>query len=529
MPNFIPRYYQVEAVQATLDYIAKDVNKHPLIECPTGSGKSHIIAMLCQQLENKVLVLSHVKEILEQDIEKLEELLDEEIGVYSAGLGRKDIDKNITVGGIQSIYKNIDLFEDIEYIIIDEAHTIPKEDQSMYRKVISALSHCVVIGLTATPFRLSGGYLHKGEDKLFNDIVYRIDVVRLIKEGYLCPLITKNADKLLDTDKVRLHAGDFSSKDMSKKFDKFDTTNAIVEELTIYRRLYKHWLLFAIDIEHAEHIKEALIAVGITADVMHSKRTNIENEYAKWEYKNKNIQCLISVAKLTTGFDAPHTDLIALVRPTKSPVLHVQMIGRGLRIHEGKQHCLILDFAGNIERLGPINDVFIKEPGKKQEREGKAPIKTCPECNTHVPAVAKKCYICDYEFPQKESKDLCYKASTKQAVSERKESQQQWFNVDRVSYSFHSGPRGTSLRVKYLCGLRQFSEWFAIGRDNYGGTKAAQWWTMVSKWRCHPEYRIPKTVKEAVKRAQNGELYEPKRIYVEPDGAYFKVKSHFYK
>lgn len=526
--NFKPRYYQTDAVQDTCTYLEKHPKNHPLIVGPPGAGKSYILAMLSTLFKGRILVVSHVKEILEQDLSKLEELLEEPVGVYSAGMKRREHINRVTVAGVQSVYRNAELFKDVRYVIVDEAHKIPKSGDGMYRQLFQTLGECTVVGLTATPYRLGSGYLHKGKNKLFDDISYEVDIVRLIKEGFLSPLLTKNANVVLDTKKLKVKAGDFSEKDMARRFDKFSTTNAIVEELTTYRQLYKHWLLFAISIEHAIHLRDALSSAGIATAAVHSQQSIAENEYAIWAYQHGVIQCLISIEKMTTGFDSPHTDLIAIVRPTQSPVVHVQMIGRGLRIDISSDHCLILDFAGNLDRLGPINEVYIKEPGKKGT--GEAPIKACPECNTHVPAGANKCYVCGYEFPKKESSHLSSVATSSQAVQTKSSSAShgKWLTVSSVVYIYYTGKKGTSLQVRYSCGLRTVSEWFAFGRKGFGGKIAANWWNKHTLWKQHPEYKIPKWSKQAAIRATKGELREPKRIYVETERGYSKIKSRLY-
>ena len=528
------RYYQQDACDAAFDYIKSNPGNHPLIVAPTGSGKSHILGGLCDKIINefdaKVIVLSHVKEILEQDENKLKTILPEwRVGLYSAGAKRRER-RDVTVAGIQSVYQKAHMFKDVKYVIVDEAHTIPKAGEGRYLTFLKGLGDVTVIGLTATPYRLGTGLLTEGEGKLFDDICYEVDIVRLIKEGYLSPLHTGETDNQLDMEGIRLQSGDFRNSDMSDQFDKYELTEGIVDELCSYKDTYKSWLIFAIDIKHCEHVAEALQTRDIACAPVHSKRTTHENSAALADYKAGRLQALVSVAKITTGFDDPKTDLIALIRPTKSPVLHVQMIGRGLRIcpESGKTHCRILDFAGNLMRLGPINDVYVHVKGKGGG--GEAPIKVCPECKTHVPASVRKCYHCGYDFPIAESSDLTTRASTEKAVVEKKDIDhvQAWHQVTEVLYREHKGKKGESLCITYRCGLRTFKRWLAFGRAGGAGKNAEYFWKRHTKYLTHPEYHPPANVKEALKRANNGELDVPSEIFVTETGRYPEVSSYRY-
>lgn len=526
------RWYQVEAITACMDYLTSTCGKkNPLIVCPTGSGKSIIIAKIAELIQNIVdrepdaviMVLSHVKEIVEQDAEELTDLLGiEMVGVYSSGLKRKER-RQVTVAGIQSVYKKAHLFKRATHIIVDEAHLIPPDGEGMYHTFIDAID-APVIGLTATPFRLGSGYLHKGKNKLFDKLVYDVDIVKLIQQGHLSPLLTKGSKHEMSTEGIKKIGNEFSSKQLEEKFDKFEKTRDIVGELVKYKEERKSWLLFAIGIEHAEHIAEQLRALGVKAEAVHSKISAENRAYRVRLFKEGRLQCLVSVATLTTGFNHPAVDLIGLVRPTNSPVLHVQMIGRGLRTAEGKEDCLVLDFAGNIMRLGPINAVHVAEKGKGGK--GDAPVKCCPDCDTHVPASATRCYICGHEFPINRERKLSTTAHVTEAV--KIGSKPTWQEVKKVLYQIHHGPKGESLKVTYVCGMRMFNEWVAIGRGGRAGYNSEHWWTYRSKWKNHPDYWPPKNVRDALKRASRGELNEPTRILINENGKYPNIGQHIF-
>jgi DNA repair protein RadD len=229
---------------------------------------------------------------------------------------------------------------------------------------------------------------------------------------------------------------------------------------------YKKWLVFAIDINHAEHIAEALIRSGIPANVVHSKMEQNRDVVIR-DYKSGKYRCLVNVGILTTGFDDPSIDLIGLLRPTQSPVLHVQTIGRGMRKFHGKDHCAVIDFAGNTKRLGPVNSITVKEKGKGT---GGEPItKTCPNCDTiHHPSV-RICKWCNYKFQFKHG----LSGSDGGAIIARKTN---WKKVDKVTYEIHKKPyRPDSLKVLYHCGLDVYSDYVFLDSRGYAKFKANHW------------------------------------------------------
>ena len=510
---FKPRYYQKDAIQSILKYFRSGCKGHPLVVMPTGSGKTHVLGGLCQEIKRlwpneKVLILSHVREILEQDYNALKEYLpDELLGLYSAGLGKRQV-RQFTVGGIQSVYRVPELFQDHRLIIVDEAHLIPPTGEGRYRTFLSSMDDPRVVGLTATPFRLGLGYLTDGD--LFDTIVYEKDIGELINEGYLCNLSTKATEQRMDTRGIKKTGGDYNVKEMSSKLDKNSITQSIVNELIVHRNTRHHWLLFAIDIEHAEHITSKLIANGIMAACVHSKMKVPRKDIIDL-FKANGFQALVSVETLTTGFDAPNVDLIGLLRPTTSPVLHVQMIGRGLRVSPHKKDCLVLDFAGNTERLGPINRVKVPIPGIKTGT-GTAPVRTCPECQEVQHAPLRVCKSCGYKFPI--TTKLTTRADSKKVIEY---STINTHKVNNVLYAVHRKPgKITSLKVTYVCGLRMFHEWVTLEHPGFPGHKARYWW----KYRASTT--PPRTIKEAILRVK--ELTNPITIDVDEGGKYPVIK-----
>jgi DNA repair protein RadD len=215
---------------------------------------------------------------------------------------------------------------------------------------------------------------------------------------------------------------------------------------------------------------------------------------------------------LTTGFNAPAVDLIAMLRPTKSTGLYVQMAGRGTRLAPGKENCLVLDFAGNVARHGPVDLVKPKDK-TNGEGDGEAPTRVCPECQTINALAARLCIECGYVFPVPEVQ-LEATATTRPILSTGRP---EWVDVGAVTYHRHDKPgKPPSLRVDYHCGLVRHREWVCLEHEGYAGTKAAAWWR-----RHDGSSEVPATVDEALARVD--ELRRPVQIAVRPSGRYTEV------
>lgn len=518
--NIKPYYYQEPIPNIVFNYIASNKHKHPLVALPTAAGKTIVIADIVEQAINNwginVLIISHVKEILEQDYETLIKHTNLDVGIYSAGLERREV-KQVTVAGIQSIFRKSDLFKDYQLVIIDEAHLIPPGDNGMYKKLFAGLPiSTVYLGLTATKYRLGQGYIYGQEDTLFDDCVYDYTEYEkfneLTENGFLCELRTQRTRLKLDVEGIGVRGGDFIEIEMSKKFDREKITNAAVDETIDVGKDYKKWLVFAIDIEHAEHIAERLNIKGIPTAVIHSKMDDDRDKIIKL-FREGKIKCIVNVNILTTGFNDKEIDLIVLLRPTKSPVLHVQMIGRGLRVIAGKLHCMVLDFAGNVKRLGPINAIKVK---RKDKGAGGEPItKDCPDCNLiHHPRV--KVCPCGHVFEFKHGLDdsfgldIVYKEN-------------QWLDITDVSYVRHK-KKGVpnSIKVTYVTDQNVIvRKWVCLQHKGYPGISARHWLE-----RHIGEERAEKILTTDELLDATGDLKVPKQIMVNVNNKYPEVMDY---
>lgn len=549
MSEIILRGYQEEAISNTMEDLTSGFD--PVVGLPTGSGKSIVLCGLAERIlddniHNNVLVLSHVQEILEQNHKALTKYFHGiNIGLYSAGLGVKEISK-ITVASIQTVQNNPQYFEHFTHCIIDESHRVSFDKKTGYRKFIHKIDSRA-IGLTATPYRMKGGYIYEGEKALFNkcsiDMTSGERFASLIEDGYLSEIYSKKTALTLSEEGIKTLGGDFATKDLSEKFDREEITKAAIIESIHFGKKYHHWLFFAIDIKHAEHIADELNIQGISAIAVHSKMDGREQAIA--DFKKGKYRALVNVDILTTGFDFPAIDMIVMLRHTKSPIIHVQSIGRGLRPHyasgydlstrEGrlaaieastKTHCLVLDFAGNTKRLGPINDIKIRKKGERLKK-GQMMTKTCPECTIENHLSALKCINCEHEFQTSEK--IKKTAAMDDLVSKKKEKKEKekfcgWADVKSVSYSTYEKPNKNgitrALVVHYNCGLLTFKEMIFLEGHGYGKYKAQNW--IRQRWPIS-EGKPPHSVAGAF--ANSHLLKVPKRVMVDMTKRYAEVHN----
>ena len=465
--------------------------------------------------DQRILIVTHVRELIQQNYLELMGLWPEApAGIYSAGLKQRDLRAPILFAGIQSIHKLVYDVQQCDLILIDEAHLIPRSSNTMYRRFLDGLKRLnpllKVIGFTATPYRLDSGLLHEGEDAIFTDIAYEVSVRELIDDGYLSPLMSKRMATQLDVSGVGTRGGEFIAKDLEAAIDRDSITQSALDEVFAYGQDRRSWLLFCAGVDHAFHVREAVRARGIPCETITGATPSGERDSLVRDFKAGRIRCLTNANVLTTGFNATAVDLIAMLRPTKSAGLYVQIVGRGCRLASGKANCLILDFAGNIARHGPIDAIKPKKPG---QGEGDVPIKDCPNCHSLVHAAVRQCPDCDHLFPPPKQQIVAEASKLDILSTERSE----WVPVTRVSYARHDKPgKPPSLRVDYWSGLVAHSEWVCLEHQGYARQKAASWWA-----RRAPGLPLPSKVEEALQVADR--LRCPAEIAVRPSGRFTEI------
>ena len=495
------RPYQTEAVEAIFTYFQHKVG-NPIVAMPTGTGKSLVIGGFIQRAikqypTTRIIVATHVKELVEQNAKKLLDMWPTApIGIYSAGLKRRDTHRQITFAGIASIADAIHKFEKTDLLIVDECHLISPKGTTMYQKLVENLKkknpHLKVIGFTATAYRLGLGTLVDGG--LFTDICYDLTGMaafnKLVTDGFLAPLTTKRTVTELDVSSVKLVGGEYNAKELQEAVDKDKVTRAALQEAHTQGADRKHWLVFASGVEHAEHIADVLVEWGVSACVVHGALPNNERDERIAGFKAGVYRVGVNNNVLTTGFDFPAIDMIVMLRPTSSTSLWVQMLGRGTRPFPGKDNCLVLDFAGNTRRLGPINDPVLPVP-KGSKVKGDAPIKVCETCDTYCHASVRVCPYCGFEFPRFFRFNA--KASTAEVMRGFEVPIVENFQVRRVIYTKHiKEGKPPSMKVSYYCGLQVYHEWVMFEHPGFGKHKAKAWWSEVST------LKAPETTDEAL-------------------------------
>ncbi|MGZ3808320.1 MAG: DEAD/DEAH box helicase, partial [Bacteriovorax sp.] len=390
---YLLRDYQIDSVQLTIKHFQKE-NTPALIVLPTGAGKSLVIAELAKIAKGRVLVLAHVKELVEQNHAKYESY-GLHAGIFSAGLNRKDVGDKVIFGSIQSVANaGGDFFSEFTLLIIDECHRVSMDagdssGASQYQQVIERLrksnSKICILGLTATPYRLGTGYIYEynaftkkiksKRERFFKKCIFELSIGHMIKNKFLTPPIKIDSPvACYDFESLKMRDHRFVISDIEALLkDQKRITPVIIQNILDMSEDRRGVMIFTSTVRHAQEILsylpkgESALVVGDTED---DSRDFIINEF-----KKKKLKYLVNVSVLTTGFDAPHVDVIAILRPTESVSLYQQIVGRGLRLSEGKTDCLILDYTG----LG--HNIFCPEIDDERPNKESQVVKVlCPLC-----------------------------------------------------------------------------------------------------------------------------------------------------
>lgn len=501
------RDYQQKAVDLLYRYFQHN-NGNPVMEAPTGAGKSVIQASFIksaveQYPQTRVIALTHVRELIEQNAMALHRAYPEgDIGIHSAALGSRDTHHQVIFAGIQSAARRADDLGFFDLAFIDEAHLVPHRNNGQYRKFIERAKlfnpKLKVIGFTATPYRLGGGLLTEGDDRLFTDLISAesagMSIGNLLDAGYLAPLTTAPIKTRLEAGSARVSRGDYVLSDLEKTVTAGGATERACDEVIAMGQDRRSWLIFATTVAHGERIADYFESKGIAVRIVTGGTPSGARSAITEQFKRGEIRALVNVNVLTTGFDAPQTDLLAFLRPTKSPGLYIQACGRGMRVAPGKADCLVLDFAGNIAQHGPVDDV--KPPKRRGKSGAPAPMRECDECGALMHPSVRECPDCGKTFEVALKIDET--ASTLAILS--RDAGPDVIQPTRYRVSIHQKQgKPDSLRVDWFAGLRRaVSEWVCLLHEGYARENAEQW------WRIHVGGPIPGTIEEALDRAQAG-------------------------
>lgn len=371
------RDYQKGGVESILGYFKNGDEKDiPIVVAPTGSGKSIYIAHVANELSGGVLVLQPSKEILEQNYQKYL-LYGGQASIYSASVGIKEIG-DVTFAMIGSVKNKAKDFLHVRFIIIDECHLVPPNSESMFMGFLNQMrsesKDIKVIGLTATPFRLKKyndpftlqpfsqiNMLTRTRPKFFNKFLFITQISELYEKGFLCPI--KYIEMTWDNGDLKVNStgAEYTESSMDESLKKQQVHERIPDMIRqSIDKGRKHRIVFVKNVTDAIFLSEKIpYSACVHAGTKKKDRIKILDDF-----KAGKIKTVFNVGVLTIGFDFPALDTIIVARPTMSLALFMQMVGRGIRLHPGKQDCAVVDMCGNIERFGKIEDIKYLETEK---------------------------------------------------------------------------------------------------------------------------------------------------------------------
>lgn len=529
------REYQSRSIDQLYAWFEAGNHGNPCLVLPTGSGKSHIVAALCKDAlqnwpETRVLMLTHVKELIEQNAEKMRlHWPGAPMGIYSASIGKKQLGEPITFAGIQSVRSKARELGHIDLVIIDECHLVNHKDEGGYRKLLGELKAINpalrVVGLTATPYRLGHGLI-TDKPALFDDLIEPVSIEELIFKGYLATLRSKVTNAKLDTSGVHKRGGEFIESELQAAVDTDDNNQRVVREVIDMAGDHrKAWLFFCTGVNHAENVAEVLRQNGIAAECVTGETPKKEREQILDDFKSGQLRALTNANVLTTGFDYPDIDLIAMMRPTMSASLYVQMAGRGMRVKSNTDHCLVLDFAGVVAMHGPITAV--QPPKKSRESNGEAPpVKVCDNCGELCAIAARMCSACGHAFPEPEKSKLELRQDDIMGL--------EGIDLDVTSWTWRKHVSRASgkemIAVTYYGGLSDpaITEYLPIMHEGYAGQKALQQLvTMAERGQIAPGGLNVQTIDEMV--ANLNQTHPPRSIEFKRDGKFFRVMKRIWE
>lgn len=417
---------------------------------------------------------------------------------------------NLQISGHPSYFAN--------GIAVHNCHSISDKEGTRYHTLLNDLrglyTNMKIVGFTATPYRMDCGYITNGDNPIFDTIVYSCSIKDLIADGYLSNITTYCSDTQIDTSNISLVAGEYNLKELEAASDNPYVNSTAIQDAITKGHNRKSWLFFCASIKHAEHIKEALVLRGIVAEIVTGDTPIAQRAQILNDFKDNKIRCLVNVNVLTTGFDHKGIDLIVSLRPTCSPGLWTQMVGRGLRIENEKENCLILDYSGNIEKHGPIDNINPPSPRKLGKSKGEVQKlnRICEKCFAVNDIKAFMCKHCNTLFVvERKPPEIQDKSSTAEILSKVTN-----HKVTKINYGLHEKDGKTSLKVIYFSGmLKYYVEFICIEHGGYATEKARLWWDK----RCSLSF--PGSCDEAIELVDF--LEKPKEIQVDESSKYPRV------
>ena len=435
------RGIQEEALDGAISSFRSGGTYH-LLQAPVAFGKTIFSSALMKHAVDefgaKCLFLAHLTELVVQTVDKFNAVAPELSCGVVMGNQKKVCD--VTVGTRQTVGKNLDLFEKINLIIIDEVHLYGPQYQKIVDHFLEKNPRLRVVGVTGTPFNLKEGWIY-GDKKIWPDPFHASTMDQMIDMGYLSPYRYKMAESLDDElQGIKKTAGEFNEGDLGEMMQEEHHMGTVKHAIEAYAYDRKRIMVFAVTIEHAEKLADFLGCFAV-----HSKLKKDDWREKVDRFKSGDERILVNVSQLSIGFDCPEVDCVVVARPTMSPALHVQIFGRGMRISEGKKDCLFLDLVGNYLRHGLPSNPKVRNPKEKQDdRESEdAKSKVCPECFEVVEGEETVCPHCGAELTVK--KDIINRDEAIKMMEIERENNAhrfiKWWEKDAISNSGYHGVR----------------------------------------------------------------------------------------
>ncbi len=529
------RPYQREALDNLYAYWEEGLG-NGLIVLPTGAGKALVLAKLIEELladypDMRIINVTHSATLVEQNFKEFIGLVPfAPAGIYSAGLGRRDAHAQVIFGGIQSMANKTDRIGDVDLVIVDEAHAISRNADTLYSKFFSAIRarnpDFRTVGLTATDYRMDSGRLTEGEDRLFDDVVYEIGIGELMEQGYLTRLTSQKNIAKIDLKGINTRGGEYVPGQMSEAAERI-IEEAIAEDMisSVGRRA---GLFFCASQANAVHARDAIRRHGRTAEALTSDTPASDQARILADFKSGKCWALVSVNMIYTGANFPWVDFISLLFGSKSAGKIVQALGRGTRNFPGKLDCLVADHGRNLAYFGPIDQIKPRDP---TSGEGEQPKKLCPQdgsdadgktgCGELLPISIMTCPCCGYIFPPSEEEKITATADNAPVLS----TERPWHAVDGRTFAHHPGkldengnPKPPTVKMTLKVGKKSHNKWYCPEHSGYARGDSDRFWTQ------HLGKRpLPSTVEEFLDRADELLATTEVQLDYSGDGKYPKI------
>lgn len=390
--------------EACLRAIFENDRRDNLSVLPCGAGKTEIFLKYIKETKyKKTLIVLNKLDLLDQTEARLKKAIPElSVRLFCGSREKEEYSgQNVTIASIQSVLKS----DKVEYdqIILDEVHSLDIENpEQRYAQLISQQKKAKILGFTATPYR-ANGYIF-GKDKFFKEIIFRLGLKEMIEAGWLATPILKGSAHSHETKNLSIRLGEYDQGQVAVLVADVEKLRKQIRDALSRIKDRKKIIWFTANISHAENVVRILKEFDEPCALIHSNLSDEQRSFEKNKFENGEARHLSFVTIVAEGYDYPPIDCIVILRPTRSPVLYVQVCGRALRLSEGKKTALILDYGKVIETLGPLDDPLVEEKRPRgdnsvsSEDVALTKMKQCPSCFLMLLVSFNVCPECEYVF-----------------------------------------------------------------------------------------------------------------------------------